>query len=87
MRTCGDHGYIATPGELWAWFLTTNALARSLGLMPFKDVFRTDPEVAGDHGEPEALLSRFRPARSGWATGWAATTPRWRCAPAGPTAC
>ena len=57
VRTCGDHGYIATAGQLWAWFCTTNAIARALGLMPFKDVFRADPEVAGDHGEPEALLS------------------------------
>jgi len=57
VRTCGDHGYIATAGQLWAWFCTTNALARSLGLMPFKDVFRADPEVAGTNGEPEALLS------------------------------
>ncbi|CAN5882147.1 hypothetical protein BH23ACT2_BH23ACT2_26330 [soil metagenome] len=57
VRTCGDHGYIATAGQLWVWFCTTNALARSLGLMPFKDVFRADPEVAGDNGEPEALLS------------------------------
>jgi hypothetical protein len=57
VRTCGDHGYIATAGQLWAWFCTTNALARSLGLLPFKDVFRTDPEVGGDNGEPEALLS------------------------------
>ncbi len=57
VRTSGDHGYIATAGQLWAWFCTTNALARSLGLMPFKDVFRADPEVAGSNGEPEALLS------------------------------
>ena len=57
IRTCGDHGYIATPGQLWAWFCTTNALARSLGLMPFKDVFRADPDLAGNNGEPEALLS------------------------------
>lgn len=57
VRTCGDHGYIATAGQLWAWFCTTNALARSLGLMPFKDVFRADPEVAGDNGPPEALLA------------------------------
>jgi hypothetical protein len=57
VRTSGDHGYIATPGQLWAWFCTTNALARALGLMPFKDVFRTDPEVAGGAGELEALLS------------------------------
>ena len=57
VRTSGDHGYIATPGQLWAWFCSTNAIARALGLMPFKDVFRADPDVAGDHGEPEALLS------------------------------
>lgn len=57
VRTCGDHGYIATAGQLWAWFCTTNALARSLGLMPFKDVFRSDPDVAGENGAPEALLS------------------------------
>ena len=57
VRTSGDHGYIATAGQLWAWFCTTNALARSLDLMPYKDVFRTDPAVAGDNGEPEALLA------------------------------
>ena len=57
VRTSGDHGYIATAGQLWAWFCTTNALAHSLGLTPFKDVFRADPDVAGDNGEPEALLS------------------------------
>lgn len=57
VRTCGDHGYIATAGQLWAWFCITNTLARALGLMPYKDVFRTDPEVAGSNGEVEALLS------------------------------
>lgn len=57
VRTSGDHGYIATPGQLWAWFCTTNALARALHLMPFKDVLRADPDIAGDNGEPEALLS------------------------------
>ncbi len=57
VRTSGDHGYIASAGQLWAWFCTTNSLARSLHLMPFKDVFRADPEVAGKNGEPEALLS------------------------------
>ena len=57
VRTSGDHGYIATAGQLWAWFCTTNSLARSLDLVPFKDVFRADPEVAGENGEPEALLS------------------------------
>ena len=57
VRTSGDHGYIASAGQLWAWFCTTNSLARSLDLMPFKDVFRADPDVAGQNGEPEALLS------------------------------
>jgi hypothetical protein len=57
VRTSGDHGYIATAGQLWAWFCITNALAGCLGLIPFKDVFRADPEVAGQNGEPEALLS------------------------------
>ena len=57
VRTSGDHGYIATAGQLWAWFCTTNALARSLDLMPYKDVFRADPDVAGQNGEPEALLA------------------------------
>ena len=32
VRTSGDHGYIATAGQLWAWFCTTNSLARSLDL-------------------------------------------------------
>jgi len=57
VRSSGDHGYIASAGQLWAWFCSTNALVRSLDLMPFKDVFRADPEVAGQNGEPEALLS------------------------------
>ena len=57
VRTSGDHGYIASAGQLWAWFCTTNSLARSLDLLPFKDVFRADPDVAGENGEPEALLS------------------------------
>ena len=53
IRTSGDHGYIATPEMLWAWFLYTNALARALGLTPFKDVFM----AGGEHAEIEALLS------------------------------
>jgi hypothetical protein len=53
IRTSGDHGYIATPEMLWAWFLYTNALARALGLTPFKDVFFS----GGEHAEIEALLS------------------------------
>jgi hypothetical protein len=53
VRTSGDHGYLVSPGYLWAWFLYTNALAGALGLRPFKDVFFS----SGDNAEVEALLS------------------------------
>ena len=53
IRTSGDHGYLVGPGFLWAWFCYSNALARVLGLAPFKDVFAS----GGEHGEVEALLS------------------------------
>ena len=57
IRTSGDHGYIAGAGFLWAWFLYTNALARALGLHPFKDVFLADTTQPEHHSEIEALLS------------------------------
>ena len=57
VRTSGDHGYIAGAGFLWAWFLYTNAVARALGLHPFKDVFRADTTQPENHSEVEALLS------------------------------
>ena len=86
VRTSGDHGYIASAGQLWAWFCTTNSLARSLDLLPFKDVFRADPEIAGENGEPEALLSALstgpvalgRPLSGAWIL-------RWRSGHAAPT--
>lgn len=53
VRTSGDHGYLVGPGFLWGWFLLVSALARSLGLVPFKDVFH----AGGEHGDVEALLS------------------------------
>lgn len=53
IRTSGDHGYLVGPGFLWAWFCYTNALARALGLAPFKDVFHS----GGEHAGVEALLS------------------------------
>ncbi len=85
VRTSGDHGYIATPGQLWAWFCTTNALARSLGLMPFKDVFRADPEVAATTASPRPCSRPCRPVPSAWATGSVGRIPSWPSAPAGPT--
>jgi hypothetical protein len=42
---------------LWTWFLLTNAFARSLGLRPYKDVFRSDRSSPDHHAEVEALLS------------------------------
>ncbi|HZN15915.1 MAG TPA: hypothetical protein VFB78_16720 [Acidimicrobiales bacterium] len=57
IRTSGDHGYIVSPGYLWAWFLYTNALAGALGLRPFKDVFSADSSNADAHSDVEALLS------------------------------
>jgi hypothetical protein len=57
IRTSGDHGYLIGPGELWAWFLITNAFARSLDLRPYKDVFRSDRADPEHHAEVEALLS------------------------------
>jgi hypothetical protein len=53
VRTSGDSGYLVGPGFLWAWFLIVNALARALGLVPFKDVFL----AGGPHAAFEALLS------------------------------
>ena len=53
VRTSGDTGYLVGPGFLWGWFLLVNAMARALGLVPFKDVFLS----GGEHAEVEALLS------------------------------
>lgn len=62
IRTSGDYKYLIGPGALWTWFLHGNALARALGLYPFKDVFlsRRDGDGSRDgdpHAEVEALLS------------------------------
>jgi hypothetical protein len=61
IRTSGDYRYVIGNASLWAWFLYTNALARALGLHPFKDVFLSSREGAGldgdPHAEAEALLA------------------------------
>jgi hypothetical protein len=57
VRTSGDHGYLVGPGFLWNWFLLTNALARSLGLRPYKDVFWSDRSDPAHHAEVESLLA------------------------------
>lgn len=57
IRTSGDHGYLIGPGELWTWFLLTNAFARALGLRPYKDVFFSDATEQGHHSDVEAMLA------------------------------
>jgi len=62
IRTSGDYKYFVGNGALWAWFLYNNALARALGLHPFKDVFLTrrdgdGPRDGDPHAEAEALLA------------------------------
>jgi hypothetical protein len=61
IRTSGDYRYLGDSPALWVRFLYTNALARALGLLPFKDVFLTDATATGldgdPHAEAEALLA------------------------------
>lgn len=57
IRTSGDHGYLVPPELLWAWFLYTNALARPLGLWPYKDVFRSDGHGGSTDPGAEAALA------------------------------
>jgi hypothetical protein len=61
IRTSGDYRYLFDNALNWVWFLHGNALARALGLWPFKDVFLSHdktPEGFGDPlGEAEALLA------------------------------
>ncbi len=61
IRTSGDYRYIIGSGALWAWFFYTNALARALGLTPYKDVFFSCSEGEGWDGDPhcecEALVA------------------------------
>ncbi len=61
IRTANDYRYLVGNRILWRWFLLTNALARALGLWPFKDVFLSSAlgdGIDGDpHAEAEALLA------------------------------
>jgi hypothetical protein len=56
IRTSGDYRYLFDNGLNWVWFLHVNALARALGLNPFKDVFLTE-RAAEPYAEIEALLA------------------------------
>lgn len=61
IRTSGDYRYLFDNGLNWVWFLHGNALARALGLQPYKDVFLTHGETGlgpGErHAEAESLLA------------------------------
>jgi len=61
IRTSGDYRYIIGSQALWSWFLYGNALARALGLWPYKDVFLSRRDGSGLDGDPlaeiEALLA------------------------------
>lgn len=61
IRTSGDYRYLAANPAHWVRFLYTNALARALGLHPFKDVFLSNPagrDMDGDpYAEAEAMLA------------------------------
>jgi hypothetical protein len=61
IRTSGDYRYLFDNGLNWVWFLHGNALARALGLNPFKDVFLSHSTsslgTAEPYAEIEALLA------------------------------
>jgi hypothetical protein len=61
IRTSGDYRYLFDNGLNWVWFLHGNALARALGLNPFKDVLLSHGPTSLSDGEPyaeiEALLA------------------------------
>jgi hypothetical protein len=61
VRTSGDYRYLFDNAVNWVWFLHGNALARALGLNPYKDVFVSHGETGVGPGERyaeiEALLA------------------------------
>jgi hypothetical protein len=69
VRTSGDYRYLIGSGLLWTWFLHTNALARALGLIPFKDVFLSNPRGQGRDGDPQAEAEALLAALSGGPVG------------------
>ena len=64
IRTSGDYRYLFDNGLNWTWFLHTNALARALGLNPFKDVFLSHGPTPISEGEPYAEVESLLAALS-----------------------
>lgn len=65
IRTSGDYRYLFDNGLNWVWFLHGNALARALGLNPFKDVFLSHGPTSLSEGEPYAEIEALLAALSG----------------------
>ena len=61
IRTSGDYRYLFDNALNWVWFLHGNALARALGLWPYKDVFLSHEKTPEGFGDPlaeaESLLA------------------------------
>lgn len=64
IRTSGDYRYLFDNGLNWVWFLHCNALARALGLNPYKDVFISHGKTANSGGEPYAEVESLLAALS-----------------------
>ena len=64
VRTSGDYRYVLGSASLWCWFLYGNALARALGLLPFKDVFLSCRSGVGRDGDPHAEVEALLAALS-----------------------
>jgi len=64
IRTSGDYRYLFDNGLNWVWFLHTNALARALDLVPYKDVFLSHGKTENSDGEPYAEVESMLAALS-----------------------
>jgi hypothetical protein len=64
IRASGDYKYLVGSGSLWTWFLHGSALARALGLLPFKDVFLSSQAGEGRDGDPRAEVEALLAALS-----------------------
>jgi len=69
VRTSGDYRYLYDNALNWVWFLHANALARALGLWPYKDVFLSHGVSPEGFGEPLAEAEALLAALSGGPVG------------------
>jgi hypothetical protein len=69
IRTSGDYQYLYDNALNWVWFVHTSALARALGLWPYKDVFVSHDKTPEGFGEPLAEAESLLAALSGGPVG------------------